>query len=340
MRIPEPRGSLTSHVCDALGRAMGTHPLHWVEPDDVEDQQLALWTLQQLSYQRFDGVDPAWEEDASFLALRATLEQRLEADLRATLEVPSCAPADVPTALQGLVEADDGPSLSQWMVDHGTLDHLREFVLHRAAYQLREADPHSFAIPRLGPSVSKTALLQLQLDEYGGSEPTEAHAALFEATMEAVGLPAEADVDRLPATTLATNTLLSWFGRSRRLLPACLGHLAVFEITSVEPMARYAAACRRLLREPARSAAARFYDVHVAADGLHGAIALDRMVAGFVADHPDEVDDLLFGAAAVLHVERRFAEHLLAAWERGGTSLRTPLPDSDLTSEPTLAIAS
>ena len=215
-----------------------------------------------------------------------------------------------------LVDAAEGPSLSQWLEEHGNRDHLDEFVVHRAAYQLQEADPHSFAIPRLAASECKTALLQLQLDEYGGHEPTEAHSVLFAETMEALGL--EADLDLLPWETLATNTLLNWLGRSRRLVPACLGHLAVFEMTSVEPMARYAAAIRRLVPGPEATTAARFFDVHVAADGLHGTIATDRLIAGFVADHPDEAHEVLFGAAALLHVERRFAEHLLAAWRQRG----------------------
>ena len=33
-----------------------------------------------------------------------------------------------------------------------TLEQVLEFVVHRSAYQLKEADPHSFALPRLwGP---------------------------------------------------------------------------------------------------------------------------------------------------------------------------------------------
>jgi hypothetical protein len=304
--------------------------MRWVEPDDAEDEQLALWVLQQLSFRRLDGVDPRWEEAPSFLAVRHGLEERLERRLRDELDLPPVAPGELVDALLELVGSADGPSLSRWVAERATLDHLREFVAHRAAYQLQEADPHSFAIPRLAASPAKTALLQLQLDEYGGHEPTEAHALLFARTMEAVGLAPEADLDRLPAATLATNTLLSWLGRSRRLLPACLGHLAVFEVTSVEPMARYAAACRRLLPEPAATTAARFYDVHVAADGLHGTVATDRLLTGFAQEHPDECGEVLFGAAALLLVERRFAEQVVGAWEAHESSLRLPLPDSRL----------
>jgi len=205
-------------------------------------------------------------------------------------------------------------------------------VVHRAAYQLQEADPHTFALPRLAAGEAKTALLELQLDEYGGHEPTEAHAALFAETMRATGLDPDdgADVDRLPAATLATNTLLNRLGRSRRLVGACIGHLAVFEMTSVAPMARYAAAMRRVLDDEDGTRAARFFDVHVAADGFHGQLALERLVRGFVDQFPDDAPDLLFGAAALLRVERAFSEHVLAAWDAGVTSLRSPLPESAL----------
>jgi len=55
---------------------------------------------------------------------------------------------------------------------------LRELCIHRSAYQLKEADPHSWALPRLhgGP---KAALVQIQADEYGNGDPQRIHAKLF-----------------------------------------------------------------------------------------------------------------------------------------------------------------
>lgn len=340
MQLPQARGNLSDHVFATLVRPAGDCRMHVVEPDDDEDAQVTLWILQQLSFRRIDEVDPAWEEDPTFLLVRHELERRVEEELRDAATVPSCAPEDVPAALTDLIDRTEGPSLSQWIFDDGEVDHLHEFVLHRAAYQLQEADPHSFAIPRLAASTCKTALLQLQLDEYGGAEPSEAHALLYADTMHALGLRAEPDLDRLPATTLATNTLLNWLGRSRRLLPACLGHLAVFEMTSVEPMARYAAAVRRMVPGDAGTAAARFYDVHVAADALHSSIATERLISGFVADQPDEAQEVLFGAAALLYVEDRFARHLIERWTCHESSLREPLPGSALGRWPRLAAVS
>ena len=42
-----------------------------------------------------------------------------------------------------------------------------EFLIHRSTYQLKEADPHSWAVPRLAGR-PKEALVEVQADEYGG----------------------------------------------------------------------------------------------------------------------------------------------------------------------------
>ena len=333
MRLPSPSGPLTEHVVTMLRHRPGSPArLAWVAPADPLDEQVALFLLQQLSYRPVDGVDPGWEDDPSFLLLREQLESAMEQRLRVRLDLPPCAAVDVPEALVALLDDASGPSLSGWLEERATLDHLREFLVHRSAYQLQEADPHTFALPRLASGPAKTALLELQVDEYGGHEPSEAHAALFAETMAAAGLDPTAGggIELLPAVTLATNTLLHRLGRSRRLVGACIGHLAVFEMTSVEPMARYAAACRKLLDGDDATRAARFFDVHVAADGFHGEIALERLVRGFVDQYPDDADQVLFGAAALMQVEQAFSRHLVSRWDDGVTSLRTPLPGSAL----------
>ena len=331
MQLPSPRGVLSEQLFARLYGEPGPLPGGpRVGGLDDDDFQISLFLLQELSFRRLEGVDPAWEEEPSLLALRAALERQLEEELRDRITVPTCRPTDVARTLVELLDKADGPSLSTWVETHATLSHLREFVVHRSAYQLKEADPHSFAIPRLSAGRAKTALLEIQLDEYGHMEPSEAHAELFRATMNEFGLRPGAHIDLLPAVTLRTNTVLNCFTRSRRLLGACLGHLAVFEMTSVEPMARYAAACRRLLPGPRGTRAARFYDVHVAADGFHQRIALDRLVAGFAEQYPDESTELLFGAAALMRVEAELARHVLQCWNAGMTSLRDPLDESTL----------
>src|SRR5205807_8709536 len=134
-------------------------------------------------------------------------------------------------------------------------------------YQLKEADPHTWAIPRLmgGP---KSAMVEIQADEYGGGQPGQSHAELFADTMAGLGLDATygSYLDLLPGTTLATVNLISLFGLHRRWRGALVGHLAVFEMTSVVPMSRYSAALRRLGVD---HSARLFYDVHVEADAVH-----------------------------------------------------------------------
>lgn len=329
--IPAPRGALSEHVFAALRQSPEERSLAFVEPADGDDEAIALFVLQELSYRSVAGADPGWEDDATFLTLRATLERRLEDRLRRRVVEPTGG-GSLADAVRSLLDGATGPSLSSWIEESADLDHLREFAVHRAAYQLKEADPHTFALPRLSTGRAKSALLEIQSDEYGRTEPQNAHAALFAATLEALDIDAGAgpDLDRLPASTLTTSTFLNLLGRSRRLTGACLAHLAVFEMTSVEPMARYATAVRRLLPDDTATAAARFFDVHVAADGYHEQIAVDELLAGLEADHPELAEDAFFGAAGLMVVEQDFTDHLLDAWGRGLTSLRAPLPDSEL----------
>ncbi len=74
------------------------------------------------------------------------------------------------------------------------------------------------------------------------------------------------------------------FGLHRRFRGALVGHLALFEMTSVTPMGRYGQALERMgLSERAR----RFYDVHVLADAVHEVVASERLAAGLVRSEPD-----------------------------------------------------
>ena len=57
-------------------------------------------------------------------------------------------------------------------------------LMQRSAYTLREADPHSWAIPRL-EGRAKAALVEIQSDEYGGGRPQRVHAELFARAMRA-----------------------------------------------------------------------------------------------------------------------------------------------------------
>jgi len=129
-------------------------------------------------------------------------------------------------------------------------------------------------------------------------------------------------LDRWPGITLATVNLVTNFGMHRRRRGALVGHLAGFEMTSSIPNRRYGNALRRL---GYGQEVTHFYDEHVEADAVHENIAAWDLAGGLAAEEPEVAADILFGARALLQVEARWARHLMDAWERGETSLRSPL---------------
>jgi len=322
--LPNPRGPLSSFVIQALQqpcRRLDSYPLitaSWT----ADDFQLALYVCYELHYRSFAGVDERWEWEPSLLAFRRDLEDRFELGVRDLVPGP-CRTDDIAASLWEMIAASSGPSLSTFVAERATLSQLREFLVHRSAYQLKEADPHTWAIPRLAGE-AKAAMVHIQADEYGNGVEAAMHSSLFAETLMAADLdPAYgAYLDWLPAATLATVNLVSLFGLHRRFRGALVGHLAIFEMTSIGPMGRYAAALRRLGVAPGGW---QFYDIHVEADAEHQIVAADRMAAGLAAAEPALVGDILFGAEAIMAVEGRFARHLLTSWESGSSSLRYPL---------------
>jgi len=289
-----------------------------------DDVQLALYLCYELHYGELEGVDERWEWDPGLLAFRAVVERAFEAALRAAVPPPEwTAPPEVlSTALQALVADDDGPPLSRFVEARATRAQARELLVHRSAYQLKEADPHSWAIARLS-GAPKAALVEVQADEYGSGRPERIHATLFAKAMATVGLDPRygSYLERLPGITLATVNLMSLLGLHRRLRGAIVGHLAAFEMTSSLPNRRYGNGLRRLgFGEDATD----FFDEHVEADAVHEQVAAWDLAGGLAAAEPQLAPDILWGAAALLELEARWARHLLEAWERGESSLLAP----------------
>lgn len=326
--LPAARGVVTDALFDyLLGR---TRPRLLSAPEsnavwDDDDAQLALYCCYELHYRGFAGVAADLEWDPLVLDLCRRLEERFLREVSA--EVEGAMPAvdlrrseHVEAALLAMATAEGGRSLSGYLAGAGTIEELREFCVHRSAYQLKEADPHTWAIPRLaGPA--KAAMVEIQADEYGNGRLADMHAELFADTMDLVGLDPTygAYLDQLPAVTLATTNLVSLFGLHRRWRGALVGHLALFEMTSVGPMSRYVSA---LARFGFPKAAQRFYATHVEIDEHHQRVALESMVRALVSGAPELGRDVVFGAAALTAVEARFAAHLLDSWAVGRSSLR------------------
>jgi hypothetical protein len=345
MRVPAPRGPVSAALADALPRSPHELPT-WLlgvaagptadptaDPAGAqpvtgdEDLQLSLFTCYELHYRGLSGVDDGWEWEPSLLALRRALECRLVRGLRDLVAAPAPVPAaDLPRALRDLVDADTAPPLATFLQRRATSRQFREFVVHRSLYHLKEADPHTWGIPRL-VGRAKAALVEIQADEYGGGRPGRMHAELFAGTMRTLGLRDEYGgyVDEVPAVTLATNTAASLFGLHRRWRGALVGHLAALEMTSSLPNRRYGNGLRRL---GYGVAATRFYDEHVEADAVHEQVAMHDLAGSLAAAEPHLVGDILFGAACCLALDGHLAAHLLGRWQRGLGSLRDSAPAS------------
>jgi len=337
MQLPSPRGPMSQWCVDTMtGSPQPEDPFDAVtagvpaEADVLtdDDVQLALWMLYEQHYQGFDEVDPALEWEPRLLAARREIEQRFEATLRERTGASVLAAlagrdggADVAQTLFDLCAADDAPDVLAQVHRSGDRSRLLELLAHRSVYQLKEADPHTWMMPRLH-GAAKAALLEIQFDEYGAGRAEDIHATLFADTLAACGLDNGygAYVDDVPGATLAISNTGSMFGLHRRLRGAAAGHFAAVEATSSLPSRRMSATLQRFGFGPA---ATRFYEEHVEADAVHEQVATRGLCGSLVEQHPELVRDVFFGAAACLLVESRFAETVLGAWQQESSSLRS-----------------
>ena len=294
--------------------------------DDVagdDDLQLALFLLYACCYGSLEWIDAEWEWHPGLLEARAVLERGFEQALRREVPLPDLPPADagsIAAALFALTTPSPGPSLARFVVKTATLEQAREFLIQRSIYTLREADPHSWAIPRLSGR-PKAALVEIQSDEYGAGRPERMHAELFARAMRSAGLDSGYGVylDVVPALVLASQNAMTMFGLNRRLLGAVVGHLAAFEMTSSIPSRMYGDGFRRLGFGPDVT---EYFDEHVEADAVHEQIAARDLAGALGEDRPELIPDIFFGAAACLAVDARAADAIRSAFEAGRSSLR------------------
>lgn len=347
MKIPTTRGPVSAGLLGVLASAPGEDPAALADLSAVVtaelsrtegiigdgDIQLALFCLYELYYCGLEGADDRWEWNPGLIGIRQLLEEPFELALRSVAErcaLPCQLKMTDPLNSDGvaailfeLAAQDTGPSLSRYVARKATVDQLREFLIHKSVYQLKEADPHTWAIPRLSGR-AKAALVEIQSDEYGGGRPDRMHSALFARTMRGVGLSDQYGhyVDSVPAVSLASVNLMSLFGLTRRLRGAIAGHLAIYEMTSSRPNQLYGKGFRRHGFE---SDVTWYFDEHVEADAVHEQIAGRDLAGGLVEAEPSLLPDVIFGATAALAVDGRLSAHILDAWDSGRSSLRSPV---------------
>jgi len=320
--LPRPRGPISEWALTTLRRPPGPCSMPPDAADDPvtgDDSALALYLLYELHYRGLDGVADEWEWQPELLASRQVLEGKFLDRLQEAVPVPE-PPPDIAATLRLRAEpCDDSPSLAAYCEEEASWDQVCETCVHRSAWQLKEADPHTWALPRLGGR-AKAALAEIQSGEYGDGAERDVHQNLYALTLSLLGLDSRygAYLDVLPGVTLASVNLVSLFGLHRTWLPAVVGHLALFEMTSVHVMSAYSAALRRL---DAPQDACHFFDVHVVADAHHQDVAADELAAGLVEQDPSSASLILFGADALCWIESQFTDHVLGAWQSGATSL-------------------
>lgn len=350
MDLPEERGPLSAALFDHLRRPADRTPGSDVWSDDVLDRvrsldpadviadldtQLSLWVLYELHYRSFDDVDDDHEWSAAVLFLRGLLEIPFESAIRAECEHlvnhVLANEGDLSGRLFDLTSSFEGPALADYVQRRATRAQIREFLMLRSIYHLKEADPHSWAIPRL-TGAAKAGLVELQFDEYGDGHADRVHQDLFRTTLRGAGLDDRYGgyIEVAPAETLAVSNVMSLFGLHRRWRGAAMGHLGAFEATSSIPCRRYAAGLRRAGFD---DAVAFYFDEHVEADAVHEQLALRGICGSLVEEHPDLEPDVVLGAVSCLVLEARASTGLLDAWQRGGHLVQPPAERPRLASD-------
>src|SRR6476620_4781622 len=151
--LPEPCGPISAALLDLLPLApeareadAGLTRLRRVadealpEADGLagDDLHLALYVAYELHYTSFEGADPGWEWAPGLLAVRSAAERVFLDSLRHQVgPPPEVEPDEVGAALFALAAGDDAPQLSRYIDRRATLEQVREFVIHRSAYQLK-----------------------------------------------------------------------------------------------------------------------------------------------------------------------------------------------------------
>ncbi len=321
MQLPHARGPLSRHVIETLasdGAPALTTPLGRGDVIGDSDAQLALWIIYELHYRGFDGVPADREWDTGLLALRRAIEERFEAELRAsTKDVVDSVPGegDIGKQLLDLVAGDDGPSTAAFLQRRASREQLLDYLRERSVQQLKESDPQSFVLPRLD-GAAKVALAELQYDEYGGGRPQRLHSTMYGDALEAAGLDRTygAYIDETSGLSLTCCNVMTMFGLNRRLRGAAMGHLAAFEASSSVPSRKIAAGIARV---GLPDAVAAYFHEHVEADAVHEHVASSDICGALVGEDPSLREDVLFGAASSLHLDALSGAELLDRWTTG-----------------------
>lgn len=340
--LPEPRGPvstalrevLTNQVPAWMVESLIAETAHAARQDqDIlfnEDLQLALFIFYELQYRGLAEVADTWEWYPRLLTARAEIEAAFEARLRRGAgSVPGSAPTAgaVADELFRLAGNGNDSSVADRILARASLDQVKEFLVHNSIYQPAEADPHTWALSRLDRD-AKTILAELHVDEHGNGQPGHTGAGLLADTLDEVDLESGfgAYIEHMPAITLASINLISFFGLHRRLHGALLGRLAIHEMSSALPSAKYSRGLRRL---GFGDKACAYFDEHVEVDATRAQITGRDLADALAQNEPEMREQVLFGAAAACLLDDLLATWQLQAWDGQHSSLRRPLEPTE-----------
>ena len=268
------------------------------------------------------------QHDPTIAAVLRELERGLERWL-ATFELPEAPPEDPEAftawlsdlALHRELPALPSNGMGTFIRDEISLEQLKEIVVQRSLFFLKEPDPWAMVIPSLHGE-AKAGLLDLLLDEYGWGRYDQMHSTIYEDLMGALDL--ETGYDAYAARTswqfLASMNLQNLYARHRRLCRRMYGYVYLVEADSPPSMKNYLAAWDRLgLGEDER--VTKFYELHVTADEGHQDVALNEIILPIVKSEPEAREDIARGVLEGRVTDWLFAEHLKASFANGETSL-------------------
>ena len=315
--LPVAVGGLSEIVVEALLDGVGppSMGLDTVDGDPLDhDLQLALYVLNELHFAGWVGVDDDLEWNPAVTALRCKLNDEFERRLRHTLPPSLSSPTAEARRLLDL----PGPSVSKYLRDHGTVEQVRESMILRSAYQSKEADPHTFAVPRFAGS-TKRVLTEIQSGEYGVGHK-RSHAELFADAL--IGLDLDptpnAHIDNCTGPSLAISNLVTLGAMQRRLRGVVLGQLSLFEMDSVVPNQRMVDCCDRLdLDERVRP----FFAIHVLADAEHQVMVEASFLVEYPRIDPRQVHNLLLGMRAQSLIDHATARTSVPNWQHDRSAL-------------------
>ncbi len=315
--LPLPVGPLSERVITSLLDGRAPAPVSVAQESDPfeRDLQLALYVLNEFHYSGWAGVDDRLEWHADVTALRLSLSsefhRRLESAVGAQSDVD---PVEEARRLLSI----DGPSVSGYLRDHGTVDDVRESMMLRSPYQSKEADPHTFALPRFG-GATKRVFTEIQAGEYGVGH-RRSHAELFADALDGLSLDPtpNAHVDWCGGASLATSNLVTLGAMQRHLRGIVLGQLSLFEMDSVTPNQAMVDCCDRLGVDPS---VRPFFHIHVLADAEHQEMVESAFLTDYPRIEPEQVHNVIVGMRAQSLIDHTIARSVVPAWSSGRSAL-------------------